>query len=426
MAMRILLEAHDVWFCRTSRPFGATQVASSGGEAHLLPPPPVVFGAVRTALGERHAAPGQNFWADYQGAWRDGSAPQGWFARLGPPVLPEGTDWPKDSLRLRGVLPARVRSRLSESLFPAPAFLLADKEASRLDADTLRRARPRQLGGTTSAAGLLPVVADDAGFVGESRPLLLTERSFAHLLCGRGPADFPRDGLVMPDHLARVEPRVGIARDVGRRTALRGHLYTLDTQRWQARVAFREESSYGLHALLEGLAPADFPAPLALNFGGERRLAWATAEARQGWFEDGTLGERVGQAVLEQGGWWLALATPGYFRAGWRPHWLAEESDGWHARLEGQGGALLDAGVLCGLVSDAPILASGWDLARREPKPVRRLMSAGATWFFRLPEGADRRVPEAVGQLQGACIADEEAHAGCGLAFVGAWGKEGD
>jgi hypothetical protein len=61
MAVRLLLEAHDVWFCRTSRPFGATQVASSGGEAHLLPPSPVVFGALRTALGEHLARPGQNF-----------------------------------------------------------------------------------------------------------------------------------------------------------------------------------------------------------------------------------------------------------------------------------------------------------------------------------------------------------------------------
>jgi CRISPR-associated protein Cmr3 len=155
-------------------------------------------------------------------------------------------------------------------------------------------------------------------------------------------------------------------------------------------------------------------------------LAWATAEERGNWFADETLAERVGQTILEQGGWWMTLATPGAFHTGWRPHWLTEEADGWHARLEVADGVAFDAGVLCGLVSEAPLLVSGWDLARREPKPVRRLMPAGTTWFFRLPEGADERVAAAVRQLQGTCIADDEAHAGCGLAFVGAWERKGD
>jgi CRISPR-associated protein Cmr3 len=282
------------------------------------------------------------------------------------------------------------------------------------------------LGGTSSAAGLLPVIADDLDFVGEARSLLLTERSFGHLMCGLGPEAFPDDGLVTPDELARVEPRVGIARDIGLRTALQGHLYTLDTQRWQTRVAFRQEVSYGLHALLDGVTRAELPSTLVLNLGGERRLAWATAEERGNWFADEMLTERVGQAILEQGGWWLALATPGAFHAGWRPRWLTEAADGWHARLETADGVAIDAGVLCGLVSDAPVLVSGWNLARREPKPVRRLMPGGATWFFRLPDGADERVTAAVRQLQGTCIADEEAHAGCGLAFIGAWKWEGD
>jgi CRISPR-associated protein Cmr3 len=416
---RLFLEAQDVWFFRTSRPFGATQAASSDGEQHLLPPGGVVLGAVRTALGDRLGV----VWGEYHAAWQEGREPSDdRFRRLGPPV-PDGR-WPDGAVRLLGCLPARLRHGRQQTLFPLPSCVLLNKEhggairRNDLELALPRRARPRR----SSAGELWPVLPEGDDFEGEATDLLVDASCLVHLLQGRPPGSFDVTesgevtGIGERKELAQVEPRVGIARQIERRTVAQGHLYSLETQRWASRVPFRKETTYGLHALVRGLSsPDELGSPAALMLGGEGRLAWATGEAREGWLdEDGDANARIREGITKGKGWWLYLATPADFTKGWRPAWLGED------RVARPGG--VEAGRLVGLTGGQPLLISGWDLAAKKPKPVRRLMAEGTTYFFEL---GDR--PEAITaalSLHQTCIADDSAHAGGGLAFVGAWRTE--
>lgn len=408
MKTRLFLEAQDVWFFRTSRPFGATQAASSDGEPHLLPPAGVVFGAIRTGLGNRHRIR----WDDYHEEWAHGTPNTPLFRRLGPPRPMR--EWPAESVRLHGCLPARLRHGQQETLFPLPAFVLRTRDHGRriVGAD-LRLARPfRETAGRSSAGDLWPVTADDeVGF----EPLLIDAASLAQLLRGNGPETFDA-APVERRMLAEVEPRIGIARESLRRTVKKGHLYTLQTHRWASRVGFRDDAAtYGLQLLATSLTPDDLGSPAALPVGGEGRLAWATVDRCTGWLADqGDLTREIRDAIEQKRGWWLYLATPAAFTTGWRPSWVGDDLV---ARVNGT-----VAGRLVGLTAEPPVLHSGWDLGRRphpKPKPVRRLMAEGTTYFFELAE--DAGAAEAALSLHETCLADDLAHAGSGLAFVGAW-----
>jgi CRISPR-associated protein Cmr3 len=91
----------------------------------------------------------------------------------------------------------------------------------------------------------------------------------------------------------------------------------------------------------------------------------------------------------------ITLATPALSAAGaWPPGFSGEQ-------LEGRLGEIplrLVAAAVPGFV-----LVGGWDLARKQPKPLRRALPAGSVFLF---EPLDRTAAEAVGQLDGMCISD--------------------
>jgi hypothetical protein len=273
MAVEIILETHDVWFFRTSRPFGAAQSTASDGEAELLPLPGVVFGALRTCIGEAARATHPDWdWDTYSSAWQDwyrGQAlPPQPALGLGPPRIdPEqpAQRWPPESVRLVGPLPARLDGDHAEPLFPLPAFVLASKDANEdiEPARHLRRARPfPELGRFAgSAAGLWPVALPPTsngegaeGFQGEARLLFLDRRDLLVLMEGRYPADF-RGRPVSPNHLAEEETRIGIARELETRRVHEGQLYSLGLHRWSSRARFARRETFGLLGRVESAAP---------------------------------------------------------------------------------------------------------------------------------------------------------------------------
>lgn len=440
MAVEIILEAHDVWFFRTSRPFGAAQSTASDGEAELLPLPGVVFGALRTCIGEaaRATHPGWD-WDTYSSAWQDwyrGAAlPPQPALGLGPPRIdPEQPEqrWPQESLRLVGLLPARLDGDHVEPLFPLPAFVLASKESGEdiKPEDHLRRARPvpelGRFGG--SAAGLWPVALPPAShgegagsFQGEARLRFVGRRDLLILMRGENPADF-RDTPVSPNRLAEEETRIGIARDLGTRRVHEGQLYSLGLHRWSSRASFGGRKTFGLLGRVENASVESFPQPLVLHLGGEQRLAWGRVRPAEPWFDDEEA-LSVRDAIAQAGGWWLSLMTPAWFRDGWRPAWIEPAAVGHEARLRSRDGQVISAGRLRGFVAPEPVCRSGWDLAARCPKPVRTYLGAGTTWFFETGPAPAAEVLDAVMALQGTCVADAEAHAGYGLCFLGAWTK---
>ena len=148
-----------------------------------------------------------------------------------------------------------------------------------------------------------------------------------------------------------------------------------------------------------------------VHLGGERRLAALEPQSSSTWPTppDGWL-----RSVADAGGVCLTLLTPAIFSMGFRPGWLDAE--------------------LIGSPPTAPSLTlqlqavavdrwqphSGWDLKARQPRPTRKLAPAGATYWFRIVDGADE---EALGHLWLANVSDEEQDRrdGFGLALPSAW-----
>jgi CRISPR-associated protein Cmr3 len=108
------------------------------------------------------------------------------------------------------------------------------------------------------------------------------------------------------------------------------------------------------------------------------------------------------------------LASPTWFEGGWRPSWidlrtLTGEPPGVTARLRLVGAAITES---------PPI--GGWDLKDQRPREMRRLVGAGAVYFFELVSGDIVTVASA---LHGRPFCDDPSMsgAGFGLAFVGSY-----
>jgi len=160
------------------------------------------------------------------------------------------------------------------------------------------------------------------------------------------------------------------------------------------------------------LARCGEPLPAGLvHLGGERRLAALYPEPETtwpvpppGWFE----------RMTKAGGLTLTLLTPASFAAGYRPGWVADD---W------QGAPPVAPALSLRLIAAAlerwqP--HSGWDLARRQPRPTRKLIGAGATYWFRLIGTPD---PQALASLwlTSLCDAEQDRRDGFGLALPAPW-----
>ena len=115
-------------------------------------------------------------------------------------------------------------------------------------------------------------------------------------------------------------------------------------------------------------------APGAICLGGERRPSWleplADAPLR--------LPDDHARAIESAGGIALTLATPALFGTGWRPSWL-------NANLEGEPPGV--PGLRLKLHAAAVERwqgISGWDLKRWQPKPARKAVATGATYWFEI------------------------------------------
>ena len=148
-----------------------------------------------------------------------------------------------------------------------------------------------------------------------------------------------------------------------------------------------------------------------VHLGGERRLAALEPQAGSTWPTppDGWL-----RSVAAAGGVCLTLLTPAIFSTGFRPGWLDE------ALIGSPPAALSLTLQLRAVAIDRWQPHSGWDLAARRPRPTRKLAPAGATYWFRIVDGADEK---ALGHLWLANVSDEEQDRrdGFGLALPSAW-----
>ena len=370
---------------RSGRPFDD----QAGADAARLPPPSTVAGCLRTA------------WARTRGL--DFAAP--------PAELSAALE-ALDLLALRVTGPLLVRPRAQGGL-----DLLAPKPADAHyfgrggDARCLR-AEPGRFGdglGADLPEGLHPVFLSGTvqGKPGHGPAWWAWEDLLDFRSASEPPthADLSRRGWSPPAD----DRRTHVAIDPATLAAAGGRLFQtagLDLEPCNPRLEGEARSGLRL------LARCSEPLPAGLvHLGGERRLAHLEPEPLDhwpappdDWFEQ----------IQATGGLTLTLLTLGAFSAGYRPGWL--------------GGALVGEpptapGVrlrLAAVAGERWQAHSGWDLARRAPRPTRKLVAAGAVYWFRL---LDCPGPEALAPLWLASISDAEQDRrdGFGLVLPAPW-----
>lgn len=146
------------------------------------------------------------------------------------------------------------------------------------------------------------------------------------------------------------------------------------------------------------LLMARFSQPMnagVVNLGGERRLAALSPQPDEAW--PGLSTDQARQ-IIETGGFSVTLLTPGLFAGGYRPAWIGPDGTG-----------SPDCAPALRLRLRAAALErwqahSGWNLAANAARPTRKLVPAGAVYWFELVGPAE---PEQIRSLYLQSLADD-------------------
>lgn len=340
------IEPLDVLFLRGNQLFGAP---GSYGEALMPPWPSVAAGAIRSRM---LADDGVDLAAFGQGAVA--------HASLGTPQQP-------GPFVLHAFCLGRERGGKAEILVATPADLVVHQKgegnAAQAQAQALAPTALHPAMACSSVLPLLPVLAQPDRSKASSG-WWLTQTGWRQYLAGQAPAS---SELVASSQLWSMDERVGVGLDTAIGSAEDGKLFT-------SRAVVLKQG-IGFVAAVTG---APVPVSGLLRLGGDGRAA-SIRPAAIDWPEPDY------QALAQRGRCRLVLTSPGLFAQGWLAHGMAPDGQGGHRfELHGVRARLVAASVAR---SD---VASGWDLARRQPKPAQRMAPTGSVyWLDGLEASAD-------------------------------------
>ena len=374
----LFLRPTDVLLFRDGRPFdaGESRLALGG-----LPFPQAIYGALRTWLMNEAKL-------DYDSdAFRRGTKHDPVFGSAKQP----------GSLRLMGPFLARCDcDGIARPVFATPRDVSVPKQMAlrgSLSAATILYPDPTRMDALAWSAveacknavpaGTLPGHQWTGGYVD-------TEAMEDYLT-----------GSVSQEKFLDLEPfkweeRRGIAIDAQTKTAAKGMLYSTRF--------LRLPNDWGLACRLEWNDDDSISATLPggrIRLGGESKTA--AVESRTMHIPSPPIGC--------DGKIKLVLMTPAVFDIGWL-------SSKW-AGGEWEGLSLVSAAI------GKPLAVSGWDMARREPKPVRLAVPAGSVYYFQANGRFD--MASFTGKYhfnESICDNDVDAKAGYGICAVGVWNQQ--
>ncbi len=380
------LVPHDVLFFRDGKP-------STRGADHylrsLFPPyPSTLYGAVRTRRlldgGLDLSRLNKETWSQQINGLQSELGPWGGFGKL----------------EMRG--PWLVRN--GEPLVPAPAdlgvVLAKDSEDSsdvprvertvrfrRVKTEDRRWSHPLDLLGSQEDGDAEPGSAAGDWF--------LTSKGLQAWRQGGvpEPADFLHWKTLWKD-----EPRTGVGLQGGQRTHAEGLLYT-----------------FGFIRLERGMALGFEARETDLTKGGIVRLG---GEGRTAALENGA--RFPGGGAEQAARFSLCFLTPALSRTGGYPPGFSPDKDG---KVRGE-----LRGRPCQLVAAALprfTFVGGWDLAKGEPKPLRRAIPPGSVFLFETLDGGAFPLSEIDGQCFSDYPGEHLKEQGFGLALAGVSGQEG-
>lgn len=322
----VFIQPHDVWMFRDAKPFSAGQHFFA--QSHFPPNPQVIYGVVRSHYLEANRV-------DYA-AYADGRVAQSVIEDIGTPDKP-------GNLRINGIYVARTSGNGSiQRYYPQPldvigGQMLAPENAELISNTPFEGWKP--LG--TRETRTLEKVTDSPWLSDSALTDYLNGKSFTP---------------VQERDLFEYEDRIGLAVDASRRTNKEGLFY-------RARFV-RPQEGVGL---LINLSQSIFASSGTISIG---------AESRSGRYS--VLDFKAPEPAKPSRQVKVVLTTPAYFDDGWRP-----QSLDWSPWL-GSGARLVS------MVLGKAQAISGWDIVRREPKPLRHFIPAGSVFYFENAEWQGR------------------------------------
>ena len=336
----VLIEPLDVLILRGNKLFAD---AGSHGEALMPPWPSVAAGALRSRmLADAGVDPAA--FAHGKARLDDALA-----ASLGSVEVPGSFRIAHFGLARKTGTGAQPRF---EPLLPLPADLSVDQH------DHATALQPTALHPALASSHPLPLTPTlrqpEAG-----KPkggLWLTAAGIAAWQRG-APLDKGQGHWLAASELWQLDPRLGIALEAGKNTAAEGQLYTSEALALTPGVAFI--------AQVQG-AEGVLPDSGLLRFGGDGHGARLRPA-------DCALPRLTSATLAAAGRFRLLLTSPGIFPDGWRLPGT-DPAGRWHFH-----GA--SARLACAALPRLETL-SGWDLARRRPKPALRAVAAGSVYWL--------------------------------------------
>ncbi|MDI9480519.1 MAG: type III-B CRISPR module-associated Cmr3 family protein [Bacillota bacterium] len=369
--------ALDTFFFRGAAPFNAGE-GGQGGQASMFPPTmSTLQGAIRYQL----------------------AIGQGWQPNSALPIeLGDSDDL--GQLRLRG--PYLFYN--DDLLLPCPLLVIRRLQGHGMTTQVnYHRLAPGQKTvkcdlGTVN----LPVMPPGLKGAKPMENYWLNTAAMNRVLAGGVPeargAEPNYSGIYDNDQLWKTEPKVGIGRDSGTRTAQDKNLYAIKM--------IRPEKGLSIAVSVEGLGNEWIKPlkskPRLVNLGGEGKLA--SLEILKQFIRLPDLPE----LAIDKGKvrFTVSLITPGYF--GNREETIDAVS-GLKEWIKGE--------CITACVGKA-IQVGGWDLAKHQPRPLKSYIPPGSTWFF---EGDASQV-DSIKEMHGSLIGKEESHPyGCGQILIGSW-----
>ncbi len=370
MSIACFIDPVDVLYIRGNRLFGG---AGEHGEALMPPWPSVASGAIRSHVLVRHDVPLEDYAMGLEGLLKDD------LAVLGTPAEP-------GSFRLRWFSPAVREAEELRPFLPLPqdVFLADDDKAEPV------MLHPAKLpDGVASSAPLekLALLKTDRP-AKPKKGMWLNAEGIARWVAGQ---PISRRDIADSGTLYKLDPRLGIARDIATGSVEEGKLYTSETVAFCRDLHEQEGMTAGFLALVEG-ADAAIVHDGLLRFGGDGRAArlnknvdWQPPEP------DDVAWQRIEQEKACR----LMLVTPGLLPDGWRLPGMQDDGT-W------RGPAGLTGRVAAAAVARAQVV-SGWDLTaltdprRRNkerrapgtghPKPAQRAVPVGSVYWLEGLEG---------------------------------------
>ncbi|GAK61611.1 CRISPR-associated protein, Cmr3 family [Candidatus Vecturithrix granuli] len=195
------------------------------------------------------------------------------------------------------------------------------------------------------------------------------------------------------------EPKLGIGRVNETHATQEGRLYRIDMRRLEPKMKFNVESTRHL-SLVVGFDDLTLPDAGIMRLGGEGKAGKYTLSETMTIDSPTITGKRFK----------LYLMTPAIFGQGWLPCWLdAKTFEGTYHNLR----LRLETAML-----GKSFGVGGFDMARKRPKKMRRVVPAGSVYYFEIVQGT---IDEAITVFHNQSIADGEKNRkqGFGLTLIG-------